>query len=184
MEHEESLSTRDIAGGRADETGREAETDPAAQEPRPGGEAGAERMTDGETMVTERGTTDTEVAQTPAEPVGHDPSAAAAGTADTADTARGDSGDTDVQSLLPDGEETVFHGRWQDIQGRFVDDPRRAVEDADALVAAVMQRLADGFAEERERLEAMWGRGEDVGTEDLRVALQRYRSFFQRLLSA
>ena len=66
---------------------------------------------------------------------------------------------------------------------RFVDEPRGAVEDADALVANVMQRLAEGFAQERERLEAQWGRGEDISTEDLRVALQRYRAFFQRLLS-
>ena len=66
---------------------------------------------------------------------------------------------------------------------RFVDEPRGAVEDADALVATVMQKLAEGFAQERERLEAQWGRGEDISTEDLRIALQRYRSFFQRLLS-
>src|SRR5919206_1354394 len=76
-----------------------------------------------------------------------------------------------------------FQSRWEDIQVRFVDEPRRAVEDADALVATVMQRLAEGFAQERERLEAQWGRGEDISTEDLRVALQRYRSFFRRLLS-
>ena len=72
---------------------------------------------------------------------------------------------------------------WEEIQVRFVDEPRGAVEDADALVATVMQRLAEGFASERERLEAQWGRGEDISTEDLRVALQRYRSFFQRLLA-
>jgi hypothetical protein len=64
-----------------------------------------------------------------------------------------------------------------------VDEPRRTVEQADELVAQVMQRLAESFASERERLEGQWGRGEDVSTEDLRVALQRYRSFFQRLLS-
>ena len=55
---------------------------------------------------------------------------------------------------------------------------------ADELVAQVMQRVAEGFATERERLERQWGRDEDVSTEDLRVALQRYRSFFRRLLSA
>jgi hypothetical protein len=63
-----------------------------------------------------------------------------------------------------------------------VDEPRRTVEQADELVAEVMKRLAEGFAAERERLEQQWGRGEDVSTEDLRLALQRYRSFFQRLL--
>jgi hypothetical protein len=82
--------------------------------------------------------------------------------------------------LLADAE--GFRARWEEIQVRFVDEPRGAVEDADALVASVMQRLAEGFAQERERLESQWGRGEDISTEDLRVALQRYRSFFRRLL--
>jgi hypothetical protein len=77
-----------------------------------------------------------------------------------------------------------FQGRWESIQVTFVDDPRDAVENADALVAELMQQLADGFARERERLEGQWSRGEDVSTEDLRVVLQRYRSFFRRLLSA
>ena len=71
-----------------------------------------------------------------------------------------------------------------EIQTRFVDDPRQAVEDADALVAGVMQRIAEGFAQARDGLEGQWSRGEDVGTEELRVALQRYRAFFRRLLSA
>jgi len=86
--------------------------------------------------------------------------------------------------LLPEADETDLRARWEEIQTRFVDDPRRAVEDADALVAGVMKSLAEGFAQAREQLEGQWSRGEDVGTEDLRVALQRYRSFFQRLLSA
>ena len=73
---------------------------------------------------------------------------------------------------------------WETIQTGFVDEPRQTVEQADELVAEVMKRLAEGFAGERERLEQQWGRGEDVSTEDLRVALQRYRSFFQRLLAA
>jgi hypothetical protein len=86
--------------------------------------------------------------------------------------------------LLADDEGAELGRRWEAIQVKFVDDPRRAVEDADGLVAHVMQQLADGFARERETLEGQWSRGEDVSTEDLRVALQRYRSFFQRLLSA
>jgi hypothetical protein len=65
-----------------------------------------------------------------------------------------------------------------------VDEPRDAVAEADALVADLMQRLAAGFSHERERLEGQWDRGDDVSTEDLRVALTRYRSFFDRLLSA
>jgi hypothetical protein len=87
-------------------------------------------------------------------------------------------------ALLPDDQGTEFQGRWEAVQVTFVDDPREAVSNADALVAELMQQLADGFAQERERLEGQWGRGEDVSTEDLRVVLQRYRSFFRRLLSA
>ena len=86
-------------------------------------------------------------------------------------------------SLLPAAMDATFQERWKEIQTRFVDEPRGAVEDADGLVANLMQQLAEGFAKERERLEAQWGRGEDISTEDLRVALQRYRTFFQRLLS-
>ncbi len=86
-------------------------------------------------------------------------------------------------SLLPAEMDATFQQRWKEIQTRFVDEPRGAVEDADSLVANLMQQLAEGFAKERERLEAQWGRGEDISTEDLRIALQRYRSFFQRLLS-
>ena len=59
---------------------------------------------------------------------------------------------------------------------------RRAVEQADSLVAEVIKRLANSFAEERSKLDGQWGRGDNVSTEDLRVALQRYRAFFDRLL--
>jgi hypothetical protein len=76
-----------------------------------------------------------------------------------------------------------FRSRWDEIQTGFVDEPRRAVEQADTLVAEVIKRLAETFAEERSNLEEQWGRSSDVNTEDLRIALQRYRSFFDRLLS-
>jgi hypothetical protein len=99
------------------------------------------------------------------------------------DAATSDEG-AEVGSLLPQQDDAELRVRWEEIQTRFVDDPRQAVEEADALVAGVMQSLAEGFAQAREQLEGQWSRGEDVGTEDLRVALQRYRSFFQRLLSA
>ena len=72
--------------------------------------------------------------------------------------------------------------RWSDIQAAFVDEPRKAVENADSLVADVMKRLAEGFAHERNDLERQWDRGDKITTEDLRVTLQRYRSFFVRLL--
>jgi hypothetical protein len=101
----------------------------------------------------------------------------------TGDARSGSWGDGDGGPLLGADSNADFQGRWEGIQTRFVDDPRRAVEDADGLVATVMHELAESFAQERERLEAQWGRGEDASTEDLRVALQRYRSFFQRLLT-
>jgi len=86
--------------------------------------------------------------------------------------------------LLPAGEMDGYKGRWTEIQGSFVDEPRRAVEQADGLVAEVIKRLAEVFADERGKLEDQWGSGGEADTEDLRVALQRYRSFFERLLSA
>ena len=86
-------------------------------------------------------------------------------------------------ALFPGTEAETFHSRWSDIQASFVDEPRRAVEQADGLVAEVMQRLAQVFADERSRLEGQWDRGEDTDTEALRQALRRYRSFFDRLLS-
>jgi hypothetical protein len=89
----------------------------------------------------------------------------------------------DSTSLIPNDELDGLRKRWTEVQAGFVDEPRRAVEQADGLVASAMKRLAEVFAEERSRLEKQWDRGDSVSTEDLRVALQRYRSFFQRLLS-
>ncbi len=77
----------------------------------------------------------------------------------------------------------TFRTRWSEIQAGFVDEPRHSVEEADGLVAELMQSLAQTFSTEKNKLEGQWNRGEDVSTEDLRVALQRYRSFFDRLLS-
>jgi hypothetical protein len=92
--------------------------------------------------------------------------------------------DEDERRPLLEEEATVeVRSRWEKIQGGFVDEPRRAVEEADTLVAELMQQLADSFAKEREGLEGQWDRGDEVSTEDLRIALQRYRSFFDRLLS-
>jgi hypothetical protein len=105
------------------------------------------------------------------------------GTGAAGDARPGPAGDGDSGPLLPTDSATDFQSRWKVIQTQFVDDPRRAVEDADGLVAIIMQQLAESFAQERERLEEQWDRGEDISTEDLRLALQRYRSFFHRLLS-
>ncbi|MEU2135186.1 hypothetical protein [Streptomyces sp. NPDC018352] len=93
-------------------------------------------------------------------------------------------GDARDEPLLGVGrEQEEFHSRWQRIQGDFVDDPREAVSAADALVAEVMQALARTFSDHKQGLEGQWQRGEEVPTEELRVALQRYRSFFNRLLN-
>jgi hypothetical protein len=102
--------------------------------------------------------------------------------ADDVDT---DVADTDAREPLFAGDETErFRARWQEIQTGFVDEPQQAVQEADSLVAELMQRLAETFSQERSRLESQWAEGGDASTEDLRVALQRYRSFFDRLLSA
>jgi hypothetical protein len=92
-------------------------------------------------------------------------------------------GEEETTTLFPENEANDFRARWTDIQTGFVDEPRRAVEQADALVAEVIKQLANSFAEERSKLEGQWGRGDDVSTEDLRVSLRRYRSFFDRLLN-
>jgi hypothetical protein len=95
-----------------------------------------------------------------------------------------DGGDhADLEPLLGADEAESFRQRWQSIQTGFVDEPQAAVQQADALVAELMQRLAQTFHEERESLESQLSSGSESSTEDLRVGLQRYRSFFERLLS-
>jgi hypothetical protein len=91
--------------------------------------------------------------------------------------------DKQAVPLFSAEEAQDFRGRWDLIQARFVDEPRQVVEQADSLVAVAMRRLADMFQAERARLEGQWDRGDSVSTEDLRLALQRYRSFFGRILS-
>jgi hypothetical protein len=123
-------------------------------------------------------------------------------TADIAETKRDETGELDdadrplgrdqdagkvtaereLEPLLAPEDAQGFRDRWESIQTRFVDEPRQAVEDADRLVAELMQQLAQTFNEERESLEAQLGEDEQTSTEDLRIGLQRYRSFFVRLL--
>jgi hypothetical protein len=105
------------------------------------------------------------------------PAAQAAADVGTADTA------TKAGHLLAADDAEAFRARWTDVQHGFVDAPRQAVEQADGLVAELMQHLAKTFADERGRLEGQWDQGGDVSTEDLRTAFQRYRSFFERLLT-
>ena len=85
--------------------------------------------------------------------------------------------------LFAERESKDLFAKWDALQVDFIDEPRRAVERADHLVAEAMKRTAEIFAEERARLERQWDRGDNVSTEDLRVAMRRYRSFFRRLLA-
>ena len=109
------------------------------------------------------------------------------GTDDRASTG-GSSGMGDGASmnepLLSAGDGEGFKQRWELIQVRFVDEPQASVKQADDLVQELMQRLADNFAQERSRLDQQWEQGKEASTEDLRTALQQYRSFFRRLLVA
>lgn len=152
------LSTRDLAGA-TDDDESQAKTD------RPGREPVKDATAADEPLARERSELD--------------------------DSARLDASEAEPQAqaeerdpLLPGAETQGFTTRWREIQIAFVDEPRDSVAKADGLVAELMQRLATSFSEERQRLEGQWDRGDDVSTEDLRVALTRYRSFFDRLLSA
>jgi hypothetical protein len=85
--------------------------------------------------------------------------------------------------LFTEEDAESYRGRWREMQAGFVDDPRNAVQLADSMVAELMQKLAEGFASQRATLEQQWDRQGEPSTEDLRVTLRRYRSFFDRLLS-
>jgi len=111
-------------------------------------------------------------------------------TADLAGIARGESesaqrvpGVNEAHPLFLEDVANDFRAKWDRIQTGFVDEPRQAVQQADELVAQAIKRLAEKFAEERNGLERQWDRGDQVNTEELRVALQTYRSFFHRLLA-
>lgn len=172
-EDHKNLTTSDLAGaGRVEEPGTEAEVTIAEaydlpSEPEPPQRPGI-----------------TPVVKTPAAAVrsGRAPEGVPArgGTAAAAAPAPAKE---QVSPLFSQGETKEFRARWDAIQVGFVDEPRRSVEQADNLVAETMKRLAEIFADERGRMEHDWDRGADVSTEDLRVVLQRYRSFFGRLLS-
>jgi|ERR1700739_148518 hypothetical protein len=88
-----------------------------------------------------------------------------------------------IMPLFSGDQSQALRSRWEALQVSFVDEPRHAVEEADRLVGEAINSLSRGFATEREKLEQQWHRGESASTEDLRLALRRYRSFFERLLS-
>ena len=103
---------------------------------------------------------------------------------EAADTRGGSREETDSRTeLFEANRASELRDRWSDVQTRFVDDPRAAVKEADGLVEDVVEQLTKQFADERTRLESQWGRDEKVSTEELRLALRRYREFFERLLS-
>jgi hypothetical protein len=87
------------------------------------------------------------------------------------------------KSLFAEDALSGLRSRWDDVQSGFVDDPKECVHKADGLVSDVVDQLTTGFSEARSRLEAQWARGEEASTEDLRLALKRYREFFERLLA-
>jgi hypothetical protein len=89
----------------------------------------------------------------------------------------------DLRPLFSNDSIEAFRSRWGSIQTGFVDEPRKSVNEADKLVAEVMKKMAVMFTEERDKLEKQWDGGDNVSTEDLRLALQRYRLFFNRLLA-
>src|SRR5579864_347581 len=88
--------------------------------------------------------------------------------------------DTQTQSFLPDDRMNALRERWQDVQAGFVDDPRPAVQQAQQLVSEIVNELTETFTRERTNLESQWRGGGQADTEALRIALQRYRAFFNR----
>jgi len=95
-----------------------------------------------------------------------------------------DEGGERLEPLFDPAREQELRDRWRALQAQFVDDPRNTVSEADSLVAELLRDLAQSFDGARSKLEDQWSSGEDVSTEDLRLTLQRYRSFFERLLEA
>lgn len=94
-----------------------------------------------------------------------------------------DSAEPADQVLFAGSDLSGLRSRWTAVQSAFVDDPRVCVQEANGLVADVVEKLTTGFGEVRARLEQQWDRGEEVSTEDLRIALTRYREFFDRLIA-
>jgi len=99
-------------------------------------------------------------------------------------TVRGEIGDDTDEGFLPDDQMSDLRDRWGDVQASFVDDPRTAVQEAHELVTTLVNELTDTFTRERTNLESQWNGNGQADTEALRIALQRYRSFFNRLLGS
>jgi len=174
---EESISTADLAGARTDSAAhRQAERTRSE---------GIIHLEPEGRNIRAADVQKTEVAAqaVPIQQV-EDPGAAAAPAGVPLNRSRGQASPETERGPLFSVEETAsLRLKWDSIQAGFVDEPRRSVQEADSLVAATMKRLAEQFAAERSNLEGQWDRGSDISTEDLRIALRRYRSFFGRLLS-
>lgn len=86
------------------------------------------------------------------------------------------------EALVPQQRSAAYSARWDEVKGGFVDEPRQAVSAADQLVSELLEELHELFRRQRHDIEQGLDANES-STEDLRVALRRYRSFFDRLLS-
>jgi hypothetical protein len=170
---EENISTAELAGARPDAaTAREAER------------ARRGDIIDVQPEVRNVRAVEVPKTEVTAQAVSVRPAGGTAGTPASAPSATPSTSNEPERGPLFSAEEAAnLRSRWDAIQVGFVDEPRRSVQEADSLVATAMKRLAEQFAAERSTLEGQWDRGSDVSTEDLRIALRHYRSFFGRLLS-
>ncbi len=91
----------------------------------------------------------------------------------------------ELEPLFENDEAEKFRTQWMNIQSEFVENPQESVREADKLVADVLKSVTMGFHDRRTSLEKQWNNGNNANasTEDLRLTLKRYRSFFNRLLT-
>ena len=179
---DENLTTADLAQGKRPAASHDLLSD-GTNADRPNAETIADRAINDRT-INDRTITDRAINDRPGPVLAERPAGEVAPIANSELRSASETRNaSDTAPLFPTNELEELRNRWSGVQTAFVDEPRRAVEHADGLVASAMKRLAEVFAEERSKLEQQWDRGGNVSTEDLRIALQRYRSFFHRLLS-
>ncbi|MEV7356383.1 hypothetical protein [Kitasatospora sp. NPDC091276] len=175
---EGGLSTEDLAGARQD-TNEQSDTSGADSPPAFPGEATTEQRSGEQEFTLEGRDREQDFGQER----GQEEEQEGGYTQVSEPSERTEDPEAAENEPLLGGQQEEFRSRWQKIQGEFVDDPRHAVSAADNLVAEAMQALATTFSAHKQDLEGQWHRGDEVPTEELRVALQRYRSFFNRLLN-
>ena len=161
----------DTSGQRLDAPGQQFDTSGQHLDP-----SGQRFDTSGQQFDTSAQRTDTSTQQFAPPAAGTDapPASSTPGSGNESD--RGD-------GLFAEHDLADLRNRWNDVQAGFVDDPRECVQRADGLVSSAVDQLTASFAQTRSRLEEQWSRGEEASTEDLRLALKRYRDFFDRLLA-